>query len=160
AVLVNWLVGGLVGAATAVVAGVVVHRWVGRLESVDQRRRRQRFQRDLPFTLDLTVAALRAGRPPAAALAAAGSAVGGPLGDELERICARLSLGTDPLQVWRTVSHQPGLEPLGRAFGRAVRSGAPVTDVLDRCVEDLRAERRSQAQRAARAVGVRTAAPL
>ncbi|MGH3423909.1 MAG: type II secretion system F family protein, partial [Nocardioidaceae bacterium] len=132
----------------------------GTLESVRARRRRERIERDLPMALDLTVAALGAGRPPAQALDLVGSAIGGPLAEDLAAITARLDLGADPLQVWRRAAEQPGLRPLGRAFARATQTGASVTVVLARGVDDLRSERRAEAQRVARAAGVRTAAPL
>lgn len=160
AFVVSRFVSGTLGLVLAAGTGVLVHRWVRSLESRHQRLRRERIEHDLPVTLDLCVSALAAGRAPGPALHLVSSAVGGPLAEDLATVTARLDLGADPLQVWRETAETPGLEPLGRAFARAARSGASVTTVLARCVDDLRAERRAAAQRNARAVGVRTAAPL
>ncbi|MGH3360521.1 MAG: type II secretion system F family protein [Nocardioidaceae bacterium] len=160
AVTVVVFVSGLTGVIVAAAAAVVVHRWVSGLESIAVRRRRDRVARDLPVGVDLLVAALSAGRPPGHALGSVAAAVGGPLGEELAAIAARIELGADPVGVWREVARDPVLGPLGRSFARAATSGASVTTVLTRCVEDLRRRRHTEANRVARSAGVRTAAPL
>lgn len=157
---VTRFVHGWQGLALAVVAAAVVHHWVGGLESAAERRRREEMVRALPFTVDLVIAALQVGRPPGTALGLAGEAVGGPLGEELAAVRARIDLGTDPTSLWREMAGHPVLAPLGRSFARAAQTGAPVTVVLTRCVDDLRRGRRAAAQQVARSVGVRTAAPL
>lgn len=153
-------VSGWTGVVAAVAAAAIVHRWVGGLESITVRKRRERVARDLPVGGDLLVAALAAGRPPGQALAAVASAVRGPLGHDLAAIAARIELGADPARVWAEVARDPVLGPIGRSFGRAASSGASVTTVLARCVEDLRRRRHTEANRVARSAGVRTAAPL
>lgn len=160
ALVVPVFVPGWLGLLTALFVATAAHRWVRGLETLADRRRRDRVARSLPVGVDLLVSALSAGRPPGQALASVGEAVGGPLGAELSAIAARLELGADPVQVWRDVAEDPVLGPVGRSFGRAATSGASVTTVLGRCVEDLRRRRRSEANRVARSAGVRTAAPL
>lgn len=160
AIAVTQVVSGALGLVVAVGAAAVAYRWVDGLESIGARRRRERLARDLPVGVDLLVAALSAGRPPGQAMAAVADAVGGPLGTDLSAIAARLELGADPIRVWHDVSKDPVLGPVGRSFRRASQSGASVTTVLARCVEDLRRRRHTEANRVARSAGVRTAAPL
>lgn len=159
-VAVTRLLDGIVGVSVGVAAAIGVHRWVAGLESAGERRRREQVARDLPMAVDLMIAAMAAGRPHGQVLSLVGQAVGGPLADELAAVVARLDLGADPLATWREVARRPGLEPLGRSFARSTETGAPLGSVLSRTVDDLRAERRAHAQYVARAVGVRTAAPL
>ncbi|UPK75506.1 type II secretion system F family protein [Nocardioidaceae bacterium SCSIO 66511] len=160
AIAVTQLVSGWLGLVVAGAAALVAYRWVDGLESLGARRRREQLARDLPVAVDLLVAALSAGRPPGQALAAVANAVGGPLGDDLTAIAARLELGADPMRVWHEMASDPVLGPVGRSFRRASQSGASVTSVLARCVEDLRRRRHTEANRVARSAGVRTAAPL
>lgn len=153
-------VSGWPGIAAAAVVGLLVHRWVGGLESAGHKARRDQINRDLPFAVDLVVAALAAGRPPGQVLRLVGEAVGGPLDQELQSISARLDLGADPVEVWKDMTEHPDLAVLGRSFARAHQSGASMTTVLDHCAQDLRRQRRAALQQRARSVGVRTAAPL
>ena len=160
AVAVTQLVSGWTGVVIGVGASIAVFKWVSGLETVATRRRREQVVRDLPLAVDLLVAALAAGRPPSHAIAAVGKAVGGPLGHDLVAIAARIELGADPDTVWRDASADPVLAPVGRSFRRASRSGASITTVLERCVDDLRRRRHTAASGVARSAGVRTAAPL
>ncbi len=160
AVAVTQLVSGWTGVVIGTGVSVVAFRWVSGLETVAVRRRRERIVRDLPLAVDLLVAALAAGRPPSHAITAVGKAVGGPLGEDFVAIAARIELGAEPDAVWRDVSDDSVLAPLGRSFRRASRSGASITMVLERCVDDLRRRRHTAASGVARSAGVRTAAPL
>ena len=160
AVAVTQFLSGWTGIVVGVGVAVASFRWVSGLETVTMRRRRERVLRDLPLAVDLLVAALGAGRPPAHAIAAVGKAVGGPLGEDFAAIAARIELGSDPDAVWRDASEDLTLAPVGRSFRRASRSGASITTVLERCVDDLRRRRHTAASGAARSAGVRTAAPL
>ncbi|UYM03368.1 type II secretion system F family protein [Solicola gregarius] len=160
AIAVTQIFSGELGLVVAAACAVAAYRWVDGLESIGARRRREQLARDLPVGVDLLVAALSAGRPPGQAMAAVAAAVGGPLGTDLAAIAARLELGADPTRVWRDVADDPVLGPVGRSFRRASQSGASVTTVLARCVEDLRRRRHTEANRVARSAGVRTAAPL
>ncbi len=154
------MVGGWVGPVAGVLVGAAVHRFIGRLEPLAVRRRRERVRTDLPLAVDLLVVALRAGRPVISALGVVGDAVGGPLGDDLRRWTARLELGGDPEQVWSEVATDRVLGPLGRAVVRAGDTGAPVADALGHLVDDLRRDRLTDADEVARRVAVRSAGPL
>lgn len=160
AVAVTQFVTGWTGVVIASGVAAAVFKWVSGLESIAARRRRERIARDLPLGVDLLVSALAAGRPPGQAIATVAHAVRGPLGDDLAAIAARIDLGADPDTVWGDVTDDPVLAPVGRSFRRASRSGASITTVLARCVEDLRRRRHTDASRVARSAGVRTAAPL
>jgi pilus assembly protein TadC len=52
------------------------------------------------------------------------------------------------------------MAPLARTMIRAIETGAPVADGLNRLVDDQRRARRWDSERRARAVGVKAAAPL
>lgn len=154
------VVGPPTGVVLALVAGVAAHEWVSRAEFAAHRRRRERLEQDLPLAVDLLVACLSAGRPPAAALSVVAAAVQGPVAEELRAITARLDMGVDALAVWHRLAHDSAMGPLGRSFARATRSGSSVTVALSRCADDLRRRRRSAAHARARSVGVQAAGPL
>ncbi len=154
------LVGTPWGLVAAPAAALVAGRAVQRLEPAAVRRRAEAVRRALPDALDLLAAAMRAGHPAEVALASVAAAVGPPLADELGKASARLAVGVEPAAVWRRLRGEPGLDGLGRAFALAERSGMPVARLLERAADDARRERSAAAAGVARAVGVRTAAPL
>ena len=114
----------------------------------------------LPTALDLMVATLDAGRPPAAAFALVAEVTPAPLGDELGLVGSRLAVGGDPQAVWANLAGDDVLGPLGRAFRRAETSGMPVARVVASVADEMRRERRAARRERSRRVGVRTAAPL
>lgn len=154
------VVGGVTGLLMGIPVGGGVAWWVAQLEPGAHRRRREQEIRDLPLVLDLVVAGVVAGRPTTQVLEVVADAVGGPLGERLHGVVARLSLGADPAAVWHGLHDDAVLAPLARALARASRSGTAVRRVLERAAEDVRAAQRAAALERARAVGVRTAAPL
>jgi Flp pilus assembly protein TadB len=107
---------------------------------------------DLPLVLDLTAAALRAGRPVAAALALAAPAGRPDTTEALLQVAALSRLGADAVQAWSAV---PRAGPLGEVAAVAVRSatsGIKLAAAFERLATELRAERRAAAAvRAARA---------
>ncbi|MCW2831887.1 MAG: hypothetical protein JWP31_2579 [Aeromicrobium sp.] len=154
----------VLGLPLGLVAGAVLapmaRRFVGRLESAASRQRSARIAAALPAALDLMVATLEVGRPPVAAFALAAEATAPPLGPELAAVAARLEVSADPDTVWRSLSADPLLSAVGRAFRRAETSGMPVAHVVTGVADDLRRERAAQLRALTRKVGVRTAAPL
>ena len=148
--------GPLIGGALA----PVVHRSMSRLESAAARRRNARIAAQLPTALDLMVAALAVGRPPVTAFELAAEATAEPLGTELGLVAGRLAIAGDSEAVWRTLTTDPSLAPVGRAFRRAAESGMPVAHVVSGVADDLRRERRAARRERSRKVAVRTAAPL
>ncbi|MFT4187049.1 MAG: type II secretion system F family protein [Aeromicrobium sp.] len=115
---------------------------------------------EVSTALDLVAAALEAGRPPSAAVAAAAAALGGSVGAELDRMAARLLTAADPQTVWQDMAEHPELAPLGRAIVRAGRSGAAPAGVVAQVADDLRRQRQAELTRRSRSSGVSTAAPL
>lgn len=144
---------------------------------------------DEALVLDLVASALAAGTPPEGALAVVGGAVGGARGAALERVAARLRLGSDWSSAWQDDGHasvagrstarasqsadspsagqsarreQPGADiaALRRALGLAVATGAPASGLLAETAADVRRRRHRQAQAAAARLGVRMVLPL
>jgi Flp pilus assembly protein TadB len=154
------LVGGPLGLLLAVVAAVVLPRWLGRLEPARVRQRRQRLVRDLPVAADLLAACLAAGSAPEPALDAVARAVGGPVEEVFGSVAVALRLGVDPAVAWGRYRQEPDVAPLARAVGRALAGGTPLAVAVARCGNDLRARRRLAGDAAAEAVGVKATGPL
>jgi Flp pilus assembly protein TadB len=154
------MLGPAMGVLVAVVATPAARHVVGGMESATSRRRAARLSDQLPTALDLMVATLDAGRPPADAFAIVAEVTPAPLGDELALVGVRLAVGGDPHAVWAHLAGDPVLGPLGRAFRRAATSGMPVARVVSSVADEMRRERRAARRERSRRVGVRTAAPL
>ncbi len=163
---------GLLVAAGVVLAGTVVVGWpwgtlAGGVAAPFVRERVGRAERpspivpaEVPLVLDLVAAALDAGRPPGAAVAAAARALQGGVGAELAELASRLATVADPTRVWREATHHASLGPLARAVVRAERSGAAPALVVSHAADDLRRRRQAELTRRTRAGGVATALPL
>jgi pilus assembly protein TadC len=133
---------------------------LNRLEPAAARRRRARIAADLPLTVDLLAACLRAGRPPQAAVATVATAIGGPLADLLAGVGHRLALGMDPIDAWSDLLTEPACAAFARAVRRALRSGAPLARSLEHLADDARQARRWTVEEHARAVESRAVVPL
>ncbi len=116
--------------------------------------------RQVPVALDLVAAALAAGRPPGAAVAAAATAIGGSLGRALDEVAARVVTAADPAEAWREAAAHPELATLARAIARAERSGSAPAGVVSRAADDLRRRRQAALTRRSRSGAVSSAAPL
>ncbi len=159
--LAAWVaLGPVMGALVAVIATPAVRNVVGGLETAASRQRSARLADQLPTALDLMVATLDAGRPPATAFALVAEVTQPPLGDELTLVGSRLAVGGDPQAVWAHLAGNPVMGPLGRAFRRAATSGMPVARVVASVADEMRREQRAARRERSRRVGVRTAAPL
>jgi pilus assembly protein TadC len=155
-----WLVGGPVGWAVGALVAVGCVRIMSRLEPRAVRLRRTRILAELPMAIDLLSACLRGGGAWHESVEAVADAVGGPLGDVLARVAARIRLGADPVQEWLNLANEPVLAPLGRAAARAASGGAPIAITLTRLARDQRRTARAAASARARTAGVRAVAPL
>jgi Flp pilus assembly protein TadB len=80
--------------------------------------------------------------------------------EELRGYATRLSLGADPVTVWRSLGTHPQLGRLGATLLRSAESGAQVTGALTRLAEELRSRRRADVETRVRQVEVRAAVPL
>ena len=154
----------LLGPPVGLVAGPVAAgaAWVAldRSESRVVREARASAARDLPHLVDLLAGTLRSGAAPAGALAAVCAACPGAAADRLDPVLARLRVGLPAAEVWRVLSLDAVLAPLGHTLARAEASGSSVADAIERLADDLEREALASVEDRARAVGVRAAVPL
>ncbi|HWM73554.1 MAG TPA: type II secretion system F family protein [Nocardioides sp.] len=153
-------VGGGPGLVAAAVVGVATWIVIARAEPPEVRRRREAVRRDLPHVVTLLGSALSGGAAPGSAVTLVCQALPGPAAARLEPLAARLALGSDPGQVWATLTLDPELGPLGRSLARAHASGTPVVAAVERLADDLASRARAEVEDRARAVGVKAAVPL
>jgi Flp pilus assembly protein TadB len=126
--------------------------------------------RDLPRAAELLATCLEAGAAPADAVQLVCDVVGDPVRSALLPLAAALRAGVDPSAVAKTTSPGPPgaggagrddpLQRLGRAFGRALATGAPLADTVAALAADERERARWAAEAAARRAGVRAVGPL
>lgn len=159
-VAVGWLVGGGAGIALGLAAGGLLDRLVRRLPSAAERMRAGAVAADLPLALDLLGACLEAGSPLGPAVDAVGTALGGPLGNELADVAASMRLGSPPEQAWSRLAADPVVRPVARAVVRVSDSGAALAPLVHRLAEEQRDRARLSAEAAARRAGVLVVAPL
>ncbi|MGW0244351.1 MULTISPECIES: type II secretion system F family protein [unclassified Micromonospora] len=154
------VVGGWTGLFLGLLAGVAADRLLRRIEPRAVRDRRLRETADLPLAADLLAAALRAGAPVDRSALAVAEALGGPLADRLGRVGRTLGLGGTATEAWAHLSCVAGAEPVVAAAVRSSNSGAALARALTRLADDLRAERSTAAEAAARRAGVLIVLPL
>ncbi|MFJ6198829.1 type II secretion system F family protein [Micromonospora sp. NPDC092111] len=154
------LVGGWSGGLVGVLTALVADRLLRRIEPRAARDRRLREAADLPLAADLLAAALRAGAPVDRSVLAVADALGGPLADRLARIGRTLLLGGEPEEAWAYLGPVPGADRMVTAALRSSRSGAALAGALTRVADDLRADRSTAAEAAARRAGVLIVLPL
>ncbi|MEV1144363.1 type II secretion system F family protein [Micromonospora sp. NPDC049799] len=152
--------GGWSGPVAALPTAIVLDRALRRIESPAARTRRLREAGDLPLAADLLAAALRAGAPVDRSVQAVAGALDGPLAERLGRVGRLLLLGAGPEEAWATLDPVPGAERLTAAVRRSANSGAALAGALVRVADDLRADRSSAAEAAARRAGVLIVLPL
>jgi len=131
-----------------------------RREPAEVRAARLRAVADLPLGADLLAAALRAGAPVDRAVSAVADALGGPLGERLDRVGRSLRLGADPQEAWAHLSDVTGADRLVAAAVRSSDSGGALAGAFTRLADDLRADRAVAAEAAARRAGVLIVLPL
>lgn len=124
-------------------------------------RRRNPPARDDPaLALDLLAAAGDAGLPPPTALIETGAALGGRLGEGLQKAGAALLLGADPQQAWADAGQLPGAEVIRDQMLLVQSSGAPGVDLLHAAADGVRRRRRRDAEAAAATLSVRLVLPM
>ncbi|WP_203729728.1 type II secretion system F family protein [Paractinoplanes durhamensis] len=148
------------GLAVGAAAGVVAERLLRRREPPRVRRERLAAMADLPLGADLLAAALRAGAPLDRAAGAVAEALGGPLGERLQRTARSLRLGAGPTEAWAHLAGVTGAERLIAAAVRSSASGGALAGALGRLANDLRADRAVAAEAAAQRAGVLIVLPL
>jgi pilus assembly protein TadC len=154
------VLGGWSGPVAGVLATVLLDRLLRRFEPATARRRRLREVADLPLGADLLAATLRAGAPVDRAVTSVAEALGGPLGERLRRVGRTLRLGGDPEEAWAQLGPVAGADRLTAAAIRSSASGAALAGALTRLADDLRADRSTAVEAAARRAGVLIVLPL
>ncbi|WP_432034232.1 type II secretion system F family protein [Streptomyces antibioticus] len=157
------VVGGIGGLAVGAIGALALRRW---------RRRRRRptesvsaadvrlAARQLPLAADLLAACIAAGAGPVIAAKAVGEALGGPVGEALERGAAEVRLGGEPATAWRRLAATPGAAALARLLERAGVSGVPAAGPVARVASDARADWTRAATIRARRAAVMVTAPV
>lgn len=154
------VVGGWPGLLVGALAATAADRLLRRIEPRAVRDRRLRETADLPLAADLLAAALRAGAPVDRSVLAVAEALGGPLADRLGRVGRTLLLGGEPAEAWSHLLAVAGADRLVAAALRSASSGAALAGALTRLADDLRADRSTAAEAAARRAGVLIVLPL
>ncbi len=154
------LVSGWPGLVVGALAGYAVDWIIRRAEPRGVRAARLRAHGDLPFALDLTAAALRSGAPPSVAVLAVGAALGGPLGERLDRVGRALELGAAPGSAWSALNDVPAARRFAAAAVRGSSSGAALARSLYRLADDLRSARLAELETRAQRAGVLVVLPL
>lgn len=148
---------GAVGGLVAVGGGAFL--WL-RARRARERPDRLPVTDDLPVLIGLIASGIRAGATVPACLTAVSGAARGGLGAELAAVSDRLRLGAEPVLAWQRSALPEPLVEVGRDLARAAETGAPVADLLDRHVADLRRRLRSQTTARIERLGVLVVAPL
>jgi Flp pilus assembly protein TadB len=148
------------GVPFGVVAGVGVDQFLRRREPPEVRAARMRAVADLPLGADLLAAVLRAGAPVDRSVSAVAAALGGPLGERLDRVGRSLRLGAEPPEAWAHLADVPGAERLVAAAVRSSSSGGALAGALTRLADDLRGDRAVAVEAAAHRAGVLIVLPL
>jgi tight adherence protein C len=133
------------------------------LRSRGSKRRRGEVERHVLEFVELLVAATEAGLPPGAAVQRCAGLVRGPLGVELQRAGREIALGLDwraALEQVRSRTQAVQLGTLLSALGRAHRLGTSAQGALRAIADELRVERRTRADEAARRAPVKMLFPL
>ena len=141
---------------------VVVGGWLalGRMERGATRRDRARSKADLPYALDLIRLGLSAGQPLRTAVATAAGVMDGTVGATLERLGRGVSVGLSDAQAWTALADDPIWGDVARDIARAADWGASLIDILTYHAGALRRQVAADRLGAAKAVGVKSVAPL
>lgn len=154
------IVSGPVGIVAGAAVGYGLDRSLRRLETGAGRGRRRERERELPLALDLFAVALRAGLPLAGAAQVVSDGLDGPLSEDLHKVAALGALGADPPAAWAHAREDPLWSDVARAIARAGNSGSALSALMERMVEDRRAEQEQAAYAAVRRASVVAMAPL
>lgn len=127
-----------------------------------QRRRLAAMAADLPDVVDLLVLAVGAGLTVRLAVAAVARRSPGPLAAELARAGHEADLGRRLADALDDIPGRAGepTRPLVAALIASERYGAPLAASLERLAIEVRADRRRQAEEAARKIPVKLLFPL
>ena len=155
--------GGAVDVTLGLVAAagcwLVLRRRTGRL----RRRAGDDILAELPEAVDLLSLAASAGLSVRLAVEAVAPRLEGPVGGALRRAAGQMRLGVDAAEALEALTAAPSgerLRLLVRPLVDSLRYGSPLGPALERAAAVSRAERRRQAELAARRVPLRLLFPL
>lgn len=133
---------------------------LGRIRARSRRQRQIAVQ--LPDLIDLVVATVRAGFTPSQAMQQLIPVVSEIFGPALTELTRRIAVG----ELFAEAAHElpkqlgPGALALADSLAIADRYGLPLAPILDRLADEARAQRRRNAEAAARRLPVRLSFPL
>jgi len=155
--------GGGAGLAASLPVGLFCFLFPDLLLARTGRSRQSLMELRVPDLVELLVATTEAGLAPPVALRRSADVVGGPLGEELRRSVAEIGLGVP----WRAAMDRmvartevASLRRLVEALARSNRLGTSVRGTLRAVSDELRTERRTRAEEAARRAPVKMLFPL
>ena len=154
------LVPGMAGVFLGLIALAGVPASVRRLETSGERREREDLARQGPVVCDLLSATLASGAPLAVGIGAVAHALPPPASLVLASVSTSMHLGATAEVAWQPWVQDPVVGPIAAAVTRSARTGAPLAAMLARLADDLRRERRTVVEVAARSAGVRAVLPL
>ena len=127
-----------------------------------QRKRQRVLALGFPDFIDVLVLTVRAGCTPIQAFATLADSVEPTLGDALRAVAQRVSRGDRFADALGELPRQLGriAQPLADALAMSDRYGTPLAPILDRLADEARAQRRRNAEAAARQLPVRLSFPL
>jgi tight adherence protein B len=157
ALLVGVFVGPAPGVAVVLIGGV----GAALLSSMLDRRAARRQGAAMVEALGAVAAELRAGLAPVGALQAAGEATAGPVGQALRETASTVAFGGDaPTALLSAASDFGELRRVAAGWLVSSRSGASLSDVLDRVEADMRADLEHRQRVEADLAGARATAGL
>jgi pilus assembly protein TadC len=125
------------------------------------RRAGQRHaDRSAALVLDLTAAALRSGKPMAAALELAAPAGTASIAEPLRHVAQLLHLGADAAEAWSGMPRDGPLAEVRRVAVRSASSGLRLAAAFERLATELRTEAATAATARAHRAGVTALGPL
>lgn len=129
---------------------------------VTERRMARRLARDFPDFIDLLVLTVRAGCTPLQAFETLVSSVETPLREALDHVVRDVAAGERFSDAIAELPHDLGsiAQPLADALALGDRYGTPLAPILDRLADEARAQRRRNADAAARQLPIRLSFPL
>lgn len=144
--------------------GAAVWFWLSRMDDRKHTATRQRLAEELPEVLGLLASALSAGSPTRVAVAEVAAVSPADSRGVLETVGSHIRVGRSEQQAWDDIAADPVLAPVwggpARDLARNATSGAAVVEVLHVHATEARAELRSQVEKQAKTVGIRSVLPL
>ena len=140
------ILGPVTGGLASVIVAPVVAAGAAHLARRSRSRPDGRRISGLALTVDLLAAALRAGQPVDAALAAVAVTADSRTSAELAQVAGLMRLGADPPEAWEALLADPVLGGVARTACRSAQSGIRLAGSLEQLARELRAETRAAAQ--------------